>query len=84
MPLNAFQDFLVFSKIADVANYMADTLQIIPIASLKDWIQQQRGMTDDLTPQQQAMQLFHIEFIEAYIKAREYAQNNADQQITNN
>jgi hypothetical protein len=84
MLLSENQDMFVFVHIADVADYMADRLKVVPIEMLKAWIRDQRAMADDFTPQQLQMQAFHIEIIEAYIKAREYTQSRVDQQIKNN
>ena len=81
--MNKMQEMVVFMGVVNVMNYMTEILQPIPLDALREWIKSTNKIPLE-TKHQEVMRLFHVEVIEAYIKAREYAQTNADQKIKNN
>ncbi len=76
-------ELIAFMRIADGMNYLADVLTPIPLEWIKSWLASIHDVRD-LTPQQQAMKQLHIEVITAYIKAREFAENDSIEKAKNN
>jgi len=81
--MNDYQVALVFMYVSRAMNGFIDTLQLVPLERLKDWLRVTKELEVE-TPQQIAMRAFHTDVVEAYIKAREYAQTDRSDNIKNN
>ena len=81
--MNDYQVSLVFMFVSKAMNTFVDGLQPVPLQYLKDWLRTIKEVEVE-TPGGIAMRQFHTDVIEAYIKAREYAQNDRIDNIKNN
>jgi hypothetical protein len=74
---------MIFMRVKAAVDKFVTELQPVPIKMLKDWLVDTNAV-QGLSPQQNAMRVFHVEVLEALIKAREFAQNDLEQYTKNN
>lgn len=73
--MNDHQAMMVFMHVQAGMSNLTKSLLPIPTSILREWVEAVKA-NSNLTPAQIAMRDFHIIVIEAFITAREYAQND--------